>query len=261
MVFDRDNKFARMLRREEGLKPSDALLVGGELFVADLKSNSILVLDPKTGRLLRQIGEGGKEPGQFYFPTNLATDSQGRLYVSDTMNARVQVFDKSGKFLKVIGERGIVIGDMVRPKGVAVDREGRLFVADAAPQTVQIYGADGKLLLMLGASESDVPDAGTLALPAKVMISYEGLEYFTRYASPDFQVEFLIFVSNQFAAQKITVYGFGKYLKPLPESADEEKVRTIKVTPPKGTEEPKKQDGVPGEGKEPLPPPVSKEDK
>jgi len=262
MVFDRDNKFARMLRREEGMKPSDALLIGDELFVADLKSNGILVLDPKTGRLLRQFGKGGKEPGEFYFPTNLAVDSQGRIYVSDTMNARVQVVDKSGKFIKAIGERGILLGNMVRPKGVALDREGRLYVADAAPQTVQIYDPEGHLLLMLGAAESDVPDQGTLTLPAKVMISYEGVDYFTQFASPDFKLEYLIFVSSQFAQSKVTVYGFGKYLKPLPASAGEEKLRVIKVTPPKEGPGAEKPELPPEEAKEPpSSPPAPKEEK
>ena len=253
VVFDGNNKLLYTFRREEGFKPSDVLWRDGELYVADLKANAILVLDPKTGRLLRQIGKAGKEPGEFYFPTNLAIGPKGHLYVSDTMNARVQVLDKSGKPIRTIGQRGMLIGDMIRPKGIAVDREGRLYVADAAPQTVQIYDKDDKLLFMLGASESEIGDAGTLTLPAKVILSYEGIEYFSRYVSPDFQVELLIFVSSQFAPQKITVYGLGKYLKPLPESADQIGPRIIKVGPPKVPEGAEKK-APPPDGSEETPP-------
>jgi sugar lactone lactonase YvrE len=258
VVFDRDNKLLHTFRREEGLKPSDVLWLDGELYVADLKANAVLVLDPKTGRLVRQIGKAGKEPGEFYFPTNLAVGPNGHLYVSDTMNARVQELDKSGKPIRTIGQRGMLIGDMVRPKGIAVDREGRLYVADAAPQTVQIYDTDSKLLFMLGAPEGEVPDAGTLTLPAKVIISYEGIEYFSRYASPDFQVELLIFVSSQFAQSKVSVYGLGKYLKPLSESADQIGPRTIKVEPPKGPEGAEKKIPPPEDNEETPPTPAPK---
>ncbi|NIA06638.1 MAG: hypothetical protein GWP14_03215 [Actinobacteria bacterium] len=218
-VFDRQDRPLRQITNPQLLKPCDALWYEGELFVADLKSNTILVLDPSSGRLLRRLGKQGSEPGEFFWPTNLAFGPKGNLYVCDTLNARVQVIDrKTGKLIKLIGSLGLSLGKMVRPKGIAVDREGRLYVADAATESVQIFNPEGKLLLMLGAA-GDGP--GDMLLPAKVMISYEGLDRFAEYADPDFKIEYLIFVSNQLGVRKINVYGFGVYQGVLPEETPE----------------------------------------
>ena len=45
------------------------------------------------GRYLRGIGGDGTKPGQFHLPHGIALDSRGRLYVTDTMNGRIQKFD------------------------------------------------------------------------------------------------------------------------------------------------------------------------
>ncbi len=46
----------------------------------------------RDGQFLRSIGADGSEPGQFHFPHAIAFDSQGHLYVADTMNSRIQKF-------------------------------------------------------------------------------------------------------------------------------------------------------------------------
>ncbi len=56
----------RAITLPDGMKPCDAVWNDGELFVADLKSNAILVLDPVSGRLLRQFGKAGSAPGEFF---------------------------------------------------------------------------------------------------------------------------------------------------------------------------------------------------
>ena len=162
LVLDAADAPVRAITRPDGMKPCDAVWSDGELFVADLKSNSILVFDPVSGRLLRQFGKAGSAPGEFFQPTNLAFGPDGSLYVSDTLNARVQKLDRQGQVLQVIGSLGETIGQMVRPKGIAVDRAGRLYVADAATDSVQIYDPGGRLLLMLGG-----PGAGRAAFPCR----------------------------------------------------------------------------------------------
>jgi DNA-binding beta-propeller fold protein YncE len=47
-------------------------------------------------------GVSSKEEGKFRMPTSIAMDSSGRVYVSDYMNDRIQIFDLEGKLLKVI---------------------------------------------------------------------------------------------------------------------------------------------------------------
>lgn len=68
-----------------------------------------------------QAVAAGSEPGQFKNATSVACDAQGRVYVSDFMNDRIQVFDADGKFLKEI--------KTYKPALVRVNkRNGELFV-------------------------------------------------------------------------------------------------------------------------------------
>ena len=213
LVFDSADQPVRSIALPEGMKPCDALWYDGALYVADLKSDAILVFDPESGRLLRRIGKGGDQPGEFHQPTNLAFGPDGSLYVSDTLNARVQKLDREGRVLQVIGALGESVGEMVRPKGIAVDRAGRLYVADAATDSVQIFDSTGQLLLMLGGPGAD---PGDLSLPAKVALSYDGIAFFAAHAAPEFEVECLIFVTSQLGPAKVSVYGLGTYRGRVP---------------------------------------------
>ena len=88
-----------------------------------------------------------------------------------------------------------------------MDRESRVYVVDAAAQLVQIFDAEGKLLLFFGEPEGS--EAG-LDLPAKVLIDYDHVGLFQEYAAPDFQVEYLVLVTSQYGARKVSVFGFGQ---------------------------------------------------
>ena len=93
------------------------------------------------------------------------------------------------------------------PKGVAVDRDGRIFVVDAANQNIQIFDKEGHLLMWFG--EPDASDA-PLDLPAKVIIDYEHVSLFQKFAAPNFRLEYLVIVTNQYGERKVSVYGFGQ---------------------------------------------------
>src|SRR5262245_13963588 len=58
------------------------------------------------GRLLRQWGRAGRGDGEFDYPGGIAVTPQGRVYVADQTNRRVQVFDPEGKFLFKWGAYG-----------------------------------------------------------------------------------------------------------------------------------------------------------
>ena len=56
---------------------------------------------------------------------------QRRIYVTDSLNCRIQVFEADGQFQRVFGSAGDGPGHFSRPKGVAVDRAGHVYVVDA----------------------------------------------------------------------------------------------------------------------------------
>ena len=57
-------------------------------------------------------------------------DKDGNVYVTDTMNNRVEIFDADGKFISTFGKNGDGPGYFARPKGIAVDSDGHIWVAD-----------------------------------------------------------------------------------------------------------------------------------
>jgi sugar lactone lactonase YvrE len=192
------------------MKPTDVAIAGDRLYVSDLKNNRVRVYDKAARKMLFTIpaDPAAEDPqARLYAPVNLAVDGQRRLYVTDIGAFRVQQYDADGKFLRTIGRLGDSPGEFARPKGVAVDREGRVYVVDAAAQLVQIFDAEGKLLLFFGEPEGS--EVG-LNLPAKVAIDYDHIGLFQGYAAPDFQVEYLVIVTNQYGDRKVSVFGYGR---------------------------------------------------
>jgi hypothetical protein len=123
----------------------------------------------------------------------------------------VQKFDVDGNFVRTIGEPGDFPGAMPRPKGIDVDRAGHLYAVDTAFEIVQIFDIDsGSPLMAFGKFGS--LNGGTW-MPAGVHVDYDNLEYFSKYLDPNFQAEYLIYVTNQVGPFKINVYAFGEYVE------------------------------------------------
>ncbi len=156
-VLDRDGKKIRAIRHPDLTRPTDIVIdrARGRLYVADpgrkaSEEHSVKIFDLE-GNLVGRIGSGkGQAPGQLYFPTYLALDRSGNLYVTSTMNARVDVFSPEGRYLKSIGERGNAFGMFDKPKGVAVDPAGNIYVVDSGWSNVQIFDPQGQVLLFFG---------------------------------------------------------------------------------------------------------------
>jgi DNA-binding beta-propeller fold protein YncE len=80
--------------------PTDmAISPAGDVFVADGYGNNRVVHFDAAGKFVKAWGKLGVGPAEFSLPHAIAMDSQGRLYVADRNNARVQVYDQAGKLL------------------------------------------------------------------------------------------------------------------------------------------------------------------
>ena len=75
------------------------------------------------------FGSEGTGDGQFREPHGMAVDSSGNIYVADTGNHRIQVFDTKGRFIRQFGSRGSGNGQFDEPYGVAVDSSGNIYSA------------------------------------------------------------------------------------------------------------------------------------
>jgi DNA-binding beta-propeller fold protein YncE len=127
------------------------------------------------GALVGTIGRAkGDGPGQFLFPTYVAVDGSGRVYVTDTLNARVQVFEPDGRYVATIGERGTAWGMFDTPKGVALDGFGNVYVVDSGWSNVQIFNQRRQVLLFFGGRG---PLPGLLKNPTAITIDHANRIY------------------------------------------------------------------------------------
>ncbi len=141
----------------------------GNVYVTDSDNDRVQVFDAE-GRLLHTWGSrcaldtglgcttpGGE--GQFQEPWGIAVGPDGRVYVADTWNHRIQVFGTDGTFVTQWGSFGqvshsqarVAVGQMLYgPRDVAVDASGRVFVTDTGNKRVVVYDQGGKTLGQLG---------------------------------------------------------------------------------------------------------------
>jgi DNA-binding beta-propeller fold protein YncE len=78
----------------------------------------------------------------FWGPRDIAVDADGNVYVSDTGNKRIRVYNAAGEWLRDIGSSGSELGQLNEPAGIAVGSD-RLYVADTWNQRVSVFALDG----------------------------------------------------------------------------------------------------------------------
>jgi DNA-binding beta-propeller fold protein YncE len=193
LVFNKDHKVEGTIG--DGIVDPGGMVVDNEnrfLYVADAALDQVLVYDADKLTLIRKIGTAGKghtltEPGEFSVPTNVALDKDQNLYVSDTYNNRIEIFDADGNFIRAWGKNGDRPGTFARPKGIAIDVDGHVWVADAVQDRIQCFTPEGQLLIWMG-GHGELP--GQFRTPAGIFIDAKN-RIFTTEQYPGRVQEFL----------------------------------------------------------------------
>jgi len=173
-IFDSSHKFQATFGSDRLGRPSGIAVDNKNrfLYVTDVLKNNVVVYDLDSFKYLRTVGgppgkEGDDAPGTFARPTNIAVGAKGELYVSDTLNSRIQIFDAGGNFVSAFGKGGDGPADFARPKGIALDSDGHVWVADADQNRVKVYDRQGRLCAFFG-EYGYFP--GQFALPSGIAI-------------------------------------------------------------------------------------------
>ncbi|MEY2115025.1 MULTISPECIES: NHL repeat-containing protein [Rhodanobacter] len=93
-------------------------------------------------------GGAGSKPGQFQDPVGI-TLAEGRVFVADSRNHRIQVFDRNGRFLRAIDHPATGAAGLGRPMNLTV-ASGKLYVADYWNDDIKVFSTSGALLEVIG---------------------------------------------------------------------------------------------------------------
>jgi len=135
------------------------------IYVSDAGLHTIQVFSLE-GKLLTSIGRYGEALGEFNYPSAIEFNN-GNLYISDTMNARIQIIDPNDleKEVESFGYRGLNVGNTPRPKGVTVDSDGNVYAVESYYGYLLVYSDQGEFLLPISGKEREV---GEFYLPSGV---------------------------------------------------------------------------------------------
>ncbi|MGA1842481.1 MAG: 6-bladed beta-propeller [bacterium] len=128
----------------------------GNVYVVDSSNNRIQKFTPDGTFLMKWGGLwhpilGGDGHGLFNSPYGIAVDVNGKVYVSDYGNHRIQVFDSNGTFINTWGSKGDADGQFYFPFSIAVDNtNGDIYVADGGNHRIQVFSSDGTFLRKWG---------------------------------------------------------------------------------------------------------------
>ena len=121
--------------------PTDvAVSNNGDVFITDGHGNNRVVKYSQSGTFIKAWGQKGTAPGEFDLPHSIAIDSQGRVFVGDRSNARVQIFDQDGNFLDSWEQFGMV-------SGIYITDDDIIYVADYQKHQALLVGSakDGSI--------------------------------------------------------------------------------------------------------------------
>ncbi len=157
----------------------------GDLYVSDGYGNCRVHLFSPTGELKRSWGVPGQGPGEFFLPHGIAVATDGRVFVCDRENDRIQIFSPDGEYLAEWT-------DTRRPTHLVFDGQGRAYVSELWWQPgqtshrygpageirsgrVSVYDRDGRVLARWGGP--DPVAVGSFAAPHGIGVDSHGDVY------------------------------------------------------------------------------------
>ncbi|WP_147534111.1 6-bladed beta-propeller [Bacillus marasmi] len=136
--------------------PGGLRIVDNKIYVTDIEKHKVFVFG-LDGEKVAEIGGAGTGEGQFIAPNSVAVDEDQNVYVSDSGNNRVQVFNKDGKFEKIINgsKDGKGQSSFVNPRGIGVDGRGNVYIVNNLSHNIYVYDKDGNQENVLGGMGSN----------------------------------------------------------------------------------------------------------
>ena len=127
-----------------------------------------------TASHLISFGGYGRYTGQLDYPSDVAVNSTGHVYVADTRNTRISIFDSDGQYAGKFGEYGDGDGQFGGPVGIAIDSDDNVYISDVFNNNVQIFDSDNTHLNTFGSVGSNSSEFNN---PRHVAVNSTGYIY------------------------------------------------------------------------------------
>lgn len=144
-IFSSDGEYLRDFPSSSSLvkKPLALTYAHSKIYITDIGDQTVKIFN-RRGSLLNKFGQPGTGNGQFAYPNGIAVAEDGTIFVADSNNGRVQIFDSHGSFLRLFE------GKLSLPRGVVVDKSQRVHVTDALFHKVFVFDKKGNFLFSYG---------------------------------------------------------------------------------------------------------------
>lgn len=142
-----------------------AVAPNGDIAFSDPINSKVFVLD-SSYNLKEVLGGRGFENGKFNTPKGIAFGQDGRLYVSDSGNRRVQVFSPSYDYLQTISHE-----ELIWPLAISVSEQNQVYVVDDKHKKILVFNSQGEMVDEIGAAEGITLPLGILVAGGKIYIT------------------------------------------------------------------------------------------
>lgn len=149
--FTDENNKADFIKSPGGLR-----IFGKKIYITDIQENIVLVYS-LDGKKLLEISSATAKDDTLNAPNAVTIDEDHNIYVSDTGNQRLLVFDKKGKFKRLINGSTDGKGEskFVNPRGIGVLGNGVVLMVDNMTHFVYGFDKKGKQVYQFGGLGSD----------------------------------------------------------------------------------------------------------
>ncbi|MDA7510572.1 hypothetical protein N8612_02740 [Verrucomicrobia bacterium] len=143
----------------------------GDLFLTEFQQTErVQRFQADGGEFIGSFGQGGASVGDFNRAEGIGIDSEDRIYIADSCNHRVQVFDDRGSPLAQYGKAGSGLGELSYPYDVRIDSDGYQFVCEFGNSRIQVFDPSHQPVEIIGgpgSSLNEFSNPWSLALDGK----------------------------------------------------------------------------------------------